>query len=153
MSDLSTNDLSTSDLATRILADHHDMDELLLLHQEALIEQDMVEALARFEVFHARLRAHIELENCELLPLHEALPTPRWRTQVYALEHDKILELAAKIHERLQSPVLKRGQAQRRWIIDLLDSERTLKNVVEHHEEREEKGMLPELGLVPFPAP
>ena len=59
------------------------MDELLLLHQEALIEQDMVEALARFEVFHARLRAHIELENRELLPLHEALPAktagPRFR--------------------------------------------------------------------------
>lgn len=129
------------------------MDELLLLHQEALIEQDMAEALARFEAFHARLRAHIELENCELLPLHEALLTPRWRTQVYALEHDKILELAEKIHERLRSPLFEKGQAQRRWIIDLLDSERTLKNVVEHHEEREEKGMLPELGLVPFPAP
>lgn len=39
------------------------------------------------------------------------------------------------------------GQARRRWIIQLLGDERTLKNVLEHHEEREEKGMLPELGL------
>lgn len=39
------------------------------------------------------------------------------------------------------------GQARRCWIIQLLDDERTLKNVLEHHEEREEKGLLPELGL------
>lgn len=150
-------------LLARILTDHQEMDELLLLHQEALIEQDLAAALARFDAFHERLRAHIELETRELLPLHEALAQPRWRTQVYALEHDKILALAAKIHERLRHPALEAGagegpkpapdQALRRWIIHLLDDERTLKNVVEHHEEREEKGMLPELGLTPAPLP
>lgn len=171
------------DLATRILTDHREMDELLLLHQEALIEQDLGTALARFEAFHARLRAHIELENRELLPRHEQVAQPRWRTQVYALEHDKILELAGKLHERLRQAVMAQdadapaatgaltgagpgagieagagarsdgppGQARRRWIIQLLDDERTLKNVLEHHEEREEKGALPELGLAPFP--
>lgn len=170
-----------TDLGQRILADHRKREELLLLHQEALIEQDLARALARYEVFHALLRAHIELENRELLPLHARVEQPRWRTQVYALEHDKILDLAEKLHERLRQAatdpaavscgakagpragnaaaaaladaVVAPDQARRRWIIHLLDDERTLKNVLEHHEEREEKGMLPELGLASGPAP
>lgn len=142
-----------NDLADRILADHRDMDELLLQHQEALVEQNMGAALTRYEIFHERLCAHIALENAELLPRHESVEAPRWRTQVYALEHDKILALAAKILARMQHPVIEPGPEQRRWIIALLDEERVLKNVVEHHEEREEKGMLPELGLMPPSAP
>lgn len=208
-----------NELGTRILNEHREREELLLLHQESLIEQDLPEALARYATFHDCLRAHIELENRELLPRHEQVVQPRWRTQVYALEHDKILELAEKLHERLRQAVAAGdavavattgagvhdvtaagtaahaatgagpavhaaakpgaaahaatgtaagaasaiapgagtmldaapGQARRRWIIQLLDDDRTLKNVLEHHEEREEKGMLPELGLAPFP--
>lgn len=144
-----------TELGSRILAEHAAREELLLLHQEALIEQDLPGALARYEAFHACMRAHIEFENGELLPRHAQVAQPRWRTQVYALEHDKILELAEKLHERLRQAVAEGGAAamhakgRRRWIIQLLDDERTLKNVLEHHEEREEKGMLPELGLLP----
>lgn len=133
------------ELPARILADHREMDELLLLHQEALIEQDLAAAQARYAAFLERLRAHIDVENRELLPRHEKLAQPRWRTPVYALEHDKILALAGRIEARLQAPAPAPGQARRRWIIQLLDDERTLKNVMEHHEEREEKGLLPEL--------
>lgn len=148
-----------TELGKRILAEHAEREELLLLHQEALIEQDLPAALARYEAFHACMRAHIAFENSELLPRHAQLAGPRWRTQVYALEHDKILELAEKLHQRLRQAVAGTAgegaaaawpaPARRRWIIQLLDDERTLKNVLEHHEEREEKGMLPELGLLP----
>lgn len=185
-----------TELGKRILAEHAEREELLLLHQEALLGQDLAAALARYEVFHDLLRAHVEFENRELLPRHAQVAEPRWRTQVYALEHDKILELAEKLHERLRQAVAAEagesasgpgtgneavseavkeagrdagsdagkeagpadrlsaapGQARRRWIIQLLDDERTLKNVLEHHEEREEKGMLPELGLASGPA-
>lgn len=140
-----------NDIADRILADHRDMDELLLQHQEALIEQNMAAALDSYEIFHERLCAHIALENSELLPRHEKVEQPRWRTQVYALEHERILLLADKILSRMKQPVIEPGPEQRRWIISLLDHERVLKNVVEHHEEREEKGMLPELGMMPPP--
>lgn len=168
-----------TELGNRILADHREREELLLLHQEALIEQDLALALARYEEFLLLLRAHVGMENRDVLPLHAQVQQPRWRTQVYALEHDKILELAEMLHERLRKAttdpavmfcgeetrphagnaaaaalddvVADPGPARRRWIIRLLDDERTLKNVLEHHEEREEKGLLPELGLAKYP--
>ena len=142
---MTTNtDLPT--LTARILAEHQEMDELFLQHQEALLEQDWGKAQARYAAFHTLLKNHIELEDRVLLPLHQQLEKPQWRSLVYTAEHDKVLEIAQIMAERIAAPKPENASQRLRWIIKLLDDERSLKNLVEHHNEREEKGMLPELA-------
>ena len=130
----------------RILAEHQEMDELFLQHQEALLEQDQPRAQARYAAFHQLLKAHIELEDTQLMPLHQQLPAPQWRTLVYSAEHEKILRVAQRMAERIAASLPAAPSARLRHIIKLIDDERSLKNLVEHHNEREEKGMLPELA-------
>ena len=139
-------------ITARILAEHQEMDELFLQHQEALLEQDWSRARARYAAFHTLLKSHIELEDSVLVPLHQQLARPQWRTLVYTAEHDKVLEIAQIMADRLHSAVPEEKGQRLRWIIQLLDDERTLKNLLEHHNEREEKGMLPELESAFHPA-
>ena len=140
--------MSTPDspaLTARILAEHREMDELFLQHQEALLEQDWAKAQARYAAFHTLLLSHIALEDSVLVPLHQQLTKPQWRTLVYTAEHDKVREIAQIMADRIAAPKPEDKQQRLRWIIKLLDDERSLKNLLEHHNEREEKGMLPEL--------
>ncbi len=147
---MTTNtDLPT--LTARILAEHQEMDELFLQHQEALLEQDWARAQARYAAFHTLLKNHIELEDRVLLPLHQQLEKPQWRSLVYTAEHDKVLEIAQIMADRIAAPKPEDKSQRLRWIIKLLDDERSLKNLVEHHNEREEKGMLPELAAANAP--
>ena len=132
-------------LTARILADHREMDELFLQHQEALLEQDWDKAQVRYAAFHALLLSHIALEDSVLVPLHQQLTKPQWRTLVYTAEHDKVREIAQIMADRIAAPKPEDKQQRLRWIIKLIDDERSLKNLLEHHNEREEKGMLPEL--------
>ena len=132
-------------LSARILAEHQEMNELFLQHQEALLEQDWAKAQARYAAFHTLLLSHIALEDSVLVPLHQQLTKPQWRTLVYTAEHDKVREIAQIMADRIAAPKPEDKQQRLRWIIKLLDDERSLKNLLEHHNEREEKGMLPEL--------
>ena len=132
-------------LTARILAEHREMDELFLQHQEALLEQDWIKAQARYTAFHTLLLSHIALEDSVLVPLHQQLTKPQWRTLVYTAEHDKVREIAQIMADRIAAPKPEDKQQRLRWIIKLIDDERSLKNLLEHHNEREEKGMLPEL--------
>ena len=133
-------------LTARILAEHREMDELFLQHQEALLEQDWGKAQERYTAFHTLLLSHIALEDSVLVPLHQQLTKPQWRTLVYTAEHDKVREIAQIMADRIAAPKPEDKQQRLRWIIKLLDDERSLKNLLEHHNEREEKGMLPELA-------
>jgi hemerythrin-like domain-containing protein len=133
-------------LSRRILAEHAEMDALFLQHQEALIEQDLPRAQARYAAFHTLLKNHIALEDSQLAPLHQQLPSPQWRTLVYTAEHEKILQVAQLMVERMAAPLPAEKSARLRHIIQLIDDQRSLKNLLEHHNEREEKGMLPELA-------
>ena len=137
--------LAFAQIQARILREHQEMDELLLQHQEALIEQDLTAAQQHYSAFHALLQSHIALEDSLLLPQHQQLEKPQWRSLVYSAEHEKLLQVAQLLGERLSRPLPAERSPRLRAIIKLLDDERSLKNLVEHHNEREEKGMLPEL--------
>ena len=130
-----------------------EIDELFLQHQEALLEQDWGKAQARYAAFHTLLKNHIELEDRVLLPLHQQLEKPQWRSLVYTAEHDKVLEIAQIMAERIAAPKPEDKGQRLRWIIKLIDDERSLKNLLEHHNEREEKGMLPELASLAHRTP
>jgi hemerythrin-like domain-containing protein len=131
-------------LFTTVQCFHHYLDELLHLHQEALLERDAQLALGFWQLHRQMLRLHIELEEEYLLPvLERAVARPAWAASVYRAEHAKILALGDKLTTRLDE--LQPIGLGRRVLIALLDKQRSYKNVLEHHEEREEKGMLPEL--------
>jgi hemerythrin-like domain-containing protein len=119
------------------------MAEIFALHQEALLLQQTQLAQDLLKLYRQVLSEHMDLEDNLLLAQHHAgIGEPRWATRIYAEEHGKIRHMLKELTHRLnQSSVTHR----RRWIIEILDYERLLKNVLEHHEEREEEGLLKEL--------
>ena len=123
---------------------HRRIDELLMLHQEALVIQDLALAQKALQVFAKFLSKHLALEDELLIPAHDQLGcNKQWRTQIYKEEHGKLTELLQKIRNMLSKTPAE--EQIRRWVIEVIDYERTFKNVMEHHEEREEKGLLLEI--------
>jgi hemerythrin-like domain-containing protein len=126
---------------------HQYMQELLHLHQEALLERDIGLALGFWQLHAQMLRLHIHLENEMLLPaLDNQVDSPAWPASLYRAEHAKISSMGEQLGEVLTG-LAETGLA-RRVVIALLDKQRSYKNLLEHHEEREEKGLLPELDAV-----
>lgn len=124
---------------------HHQLDETMILHQEAMIEGEVQLAKAILKQFEVLLKKHIEVEDNLVNPIHAKYVTePRWQTEVYLAEHKKIPLLLEKLFTKFEISPTSQPE-KNRWIIDILDYERSLKNVLEHHEEREEKGQLIEL--------
>jgi hypothetical protein len=90
----------------------------------------------------------MRFEDDKLIPIFEGIDDRgRWPASLYTSEHAKVRELMGKTEISLQ--LLSKGQLSnkelRRQIISLLDQEKTFKGLCEHHQEREEAGMLPEL--------
>jgi len=127
---------------------HQRLENLFLCQQEALVEQRFELASQLLTHYQALLSAHIELENSLLLPLHEKVEKPRWASSLYKREHERILTLLSRAKEKLNAAQLEEGRSPRRLVIELLDYQRTLKGVLEHHEQREEQGLAPELSTM-----
>lgn len=127
---------------------HRDLDELLWGHQEALLLRDLPLARGYFSLFRAAMEAHLEAENRLLLPLAESLELKgQWPISLYRHEHEKIRQLLGRVADQL-AVLPEQGRQARRALLSLLEYQRTVKNVIEHHEQREEKGLLPELDGV-----
>jgi hypothetical protein len=67
----------------------------------------------------------------------------RWPPQVYRAEHRRIEQLLARTGERLR----REGHLgiTAAALIGILDEERTLKRLIEHHHEREETALFSEV--------
>ena len=119
------------------------IDEFLLLHQEALVAMDFELATDIWLQFKSLLDGHIEAENTLLFPAFDELCVEaRWPVSLYLHEHHKILSLQTEVELRLQTL---QGAPTRRGVVELLDYQRSFKNVIEHHEEREEIALLKEI--------
>lgn len=134
---------TSADPLDLLLEQHGALADLFASHQEALLDRRWTEAARLLEDYDRRLRRHMRLEEEHLLPHCERAQAVRWPANVYCAEHRRIEQLMEKAAERLTN-------AQRRGItpavlISLLDEERTLKHLLEHHHEREEKGLFGEL--------
>jgi len=127
---------------------HQRLENLFLCQQEALVEQRFELASQLLSHYQALLSAHIQLENSLLLPLHEKVEKPRWASSLYLREHEKILTLVSRAEEKLDAAQSEEGRSPRRGAIALLDYQRTIKGVLEHHEQREEQGLVPELSAM-----
>lgn len=125
---------------------HVALSRLYQQHQEALVTRYWKQAAQFLEEYSARLSRHIEIEERLLLPHCDAVSAViRWQAKVYRAEHERIGQL-------LELNIQHLAQARQRGmtpagLIALLDEEKTLKHVLEHHHEREEQGLFAELRL------
>ncbi|MBV1873619.1 MAG: hypothetical protein KUG80_02500 [Gammaproteobacteria bacterium] len=124
---------------------HEQLNERLLLQQDALIDKNITLALQLFCQFQLLMTDHLRVENLILLPLHAEIENVRWPSSLYKLEHNKIIKLMSKAELQLRSAQRHKNTDCRRDIVEIIDYQRTLKGVLEHHEAREEQGLLAEL--------
>lgn len=125
---------------------HRHIDEVMLLHQEALLLQRLPLAGKLLKLFEELLLAHIEIEDGLVFPLFdEKVAQSRWPSLLYYKEHEKIVAMLVKITDQFHQLEALEGSALRRAVLSLLDYEKSFKGVLEHHTEREEQALLPEL--------
>lgn len=132
---------TAADLA-QVAEDHEAIADLLKRHQEALVGFELSNALGELEEFARRLRRHIRLEEDILLPAYEALGAAA-RGGKAAFFYDEHRKIEAKVADLLSSVRgLSSGSTPRGAVIALIEKEARLKELLNHHEQREEMFMI-----------
>jgi len=131
-----------------LLEVHERLDEIFLLHQEALLALDVEHALATLRGFERELRAHMGVEEDLLLPVYvRAGRIQGGPIEFYTGEHKKMLKFLVRFTERLDE--LKHNPANlTRAIIELFDEEAQFKQLMQHHDMRERNILYPTLDRV-----
>lgn len=120
--------------------EHVALQKMFALHQQALVIRAWAHAAHLLEDYQQRLQRHIQLEERFLLPYCPQVKTPQqWPAHVYALEHRRLEELLNQAGTRLA--VARRRGVKPAALIALLDQEKTLKHLLEHHHERENRAL------------
>lgn len=127
---------------------HRELERLFFVHQQAVLIGALPQAVETLRVFTTVHDLHKRFEDEHLLPRLADLDDPGdWPASLYHHEHNKIEDLltrlAAGVAELCRHAPT--GTALHVELIDLLDREKSVKGLCEHHQEREEKGMLPAL--------
>lgn len=127
---------------------HLELNEMLLLHQEALLLLRLDDAARLLAAYERCLALHMRQEELRIFPRHAALAEQgRWSTELYLKEHEKLRQLLAAVGAGLAE--IRAGgldaRQLRRNVLALLEREKTLKGLLEHHEQREESAMFPML--------
>jgi len=137
-----TDSSSLKDVIARC---HRELNQLFFAHQEAVLSGEFPRAIESLQQFARAHHLHKDFEDNHLLPRLIDLDDPgAWPPSLYSFEHNKIDDLLARLEEnlvRLSARELT-GSALRFEIIGLLDQEKSFKGLCEHHQEREEAGML-----------
>jgi hypothetical protein len=122
-----------------LLLVHHQIDELFIEHQRALILGEFETALRRLEIYEEHLVHHILDEEELMLPLYEArVEMPVGGTaEIFLNEHRKIREYLPLFKQEFTK--LFAAQDRERAVIFLLDSETMFKKLLVHHDTRERK--------------
>ena len=132
---------------TALADEHAALTQLFARHQAALIMRAWARAARLLDSHQKRLARHIKLEERYLLPYcpREKLPN-QWPARVYSAEHQRIQELASKLSLRFAK--LRRRGVTSAALIALLDEEKTLKHILEHHHAREEMALFATLPRI-----
>ena len=96
------------------------------------------QALAALQALHA---THIATEETQWIP--QLTVTARWHPRVYLAEHGKLGEMIQQWRQRLDGLGDMVDDAGER--LALLDASLPLQHLLEHHFEREEKGLFEEI--------
>ncbi|GAB4329596.1 MAG: hypothetical protein Kow0074_26140 [Candidatus Zixiibacteriota bacterium] len=149
-----TETLSQSGNISTFEAMHHDLDEMFLSHQQALLNRDMHEAMRCLLKYERLLHLHMEHEERYLLPAFSAGRAgldnpPGLPAEVYVLEHRKIRERLNDLKRRMRD-LSQTADCSARNLIGVLDLECGFKQLVEHHNRRELNLLYPDSNtLIP----
>ena len=119
-------------------AQHVTMLEAMQRMRLGLFAGDMTEARAARDVLQGLHAAHIAIEETELIPKLPA--TARWPAKVYLAEHAKLATMLDEWRDILARQPGRLDRPEQR--LALLDASLRLQHLLEHHFEREEKGLL-----------
>ena len=131
-----------------LLEIHKGLNELFLLHQEALLALDVELALVRLRQFERELRAHMRIEEDLLLPIYvRAGRIQGGPIEFYTGEHKRMLEFLARFIGRLEELSANPANLER-GIIELFDEQAQFKKLMQHHDMREQNILYPTLDNV-----
>jgi len=137
----------------QVLLDAHEgFEESLLEHQEAMVRGDLESARDLIAELQEELRVHIRHEEERLLPVLEErggwgrIGEPRY----YREEHEKIQLMVAALVEATNA-LDTTDPAMHRDVALLIGREQAFRSLLEHHDERERKGLFPDLERVTTP--
>jgi hemerythrin-like domain-containing protein len=133
---------------SELLNVHERLNELFLLHQEALLRLDLELATGRLRIYERELRAHMRVEEELLMPVYErAGKIAGGPPEFFIGEHRRMLEFLARFAATLEG--LKEGSGDPvRRVIRLFDEEATFKSLCDHHDMREGSIFFPALDRV-----
>jgi len=132
----------------KLLKIHERLNEVFLLHQEALLRFDLESAAERLRIYDPELRAHMRAEEDLLMPIYErAGKIAGGPPEFFIGEHRRMLEFLERFGATLKALKGKGGDPARR-VIRLLDEEATFKSLCEHHDMRERNIFFPALDRV-----
>ncbi|MCY1031779.1 hemerythrin domain-containing protein [Corallococcus sp. BB11-1] len=127
---------------------HRELEELFLLHQEALMGMDLPVARERLTRYRADLTRHLEAEEALLLPeLPRAGRIRGAAPELFTGEHQRMLELLAKCQDAVDA-LEPSAPDYRRAVLRVFDMESTFKHLEHHHSLREETHLFPALDRV-----
>ncbi len=136
-----------------ILDDHDHLEAALAAHQAELVEHGMnADGFARarrlFGEFAVAQHAHIEVENSVLIPLFAELCPPQngCTPEILLAEHSKVARLVDEMTATLAA-FGDRGLTAME-IVGLIERQRVLKEVLDHHGIREAARFIPPLNEV-----
>lgn len=131
-----------------LLEIHEHLNETLLLHQEALLALDLELAFARLKQFESELRAHMRIEEDLLLPIYaRAGRIQGGPVEFYTGEHKRMLEFLQRFTEKLEQ-LMRNPKNVKRGIIELFDEQAQFKQLMQHHDMREQSILYPTLDRV-----
>lgn len=135
---------AVADPFTVLAEEHAQLAQLFAYHQEALLDRDWVIAAKLLGGYRERLYRHMQIEERFVLdPLRAPAADERWTTELYRAEHRRIRLYVEKVDEWLTRA--QHDGAPAGMLIGLLDRERTLKHMLEHHHHREEIALFNDL--------
>ncbi len=129
-----------------LLAQHEELDELFLLHQEALLDRDLNRARELLQQYRVLVATHIEEERSELLPIYASFgEAPRGAdVELFHSEHEKILARLVQLEHSMERLAARSPQSTRD-LIAIFDGESSFKHLMEHHDLRERRFFFPAL--------
>lgn len=125
---------------------HEAIMEELQLHQDAVVVSDLPAARRHLDRLVLMLKAHIRAEDEVLLPIFAERVEPQvgCTPELLFNEHRKLERLLKKTQERMLV-FEAAGEIRPRERVYMIEEERMLKEVLDHHDRRERAAFFPNL--------
>lgn len=139
------------DLKHYLEESHKDQYQWFLFHQESLLLGNDDFAQQSFSIFSLLLNTHIQFENEMMLSASNIQVNDlQWELTVYQKEHEKILKMLANLQSDLARFFLLKGREKRLALLDVFAKQQVFRNVMDHHEIREERDLFQHLHNTPL---